>query len=71
MHIYLQLYYLCGAIKQDKNQMIMTTEINRLRKEIKDWKSPEVQERFKRVDSMLPTVVINQLQEKIKRLKRV
>lgn len=49
---------------------IMTEEIKKLKDELKEWKSQEVQERFKQVDSMLPTVVIKELERKIKCLKR-
>jgi hypothetical protein len=48
----------------------MTEEIKRLRKELKEWKSQEVKERFERVNSQLHIVTINELQYKIKRLKR-
>jgi hypothetical protein len=48
----------------------MTEEIKKLKNELKEWKSPEVRERFKQVDSMLPTVKIKELEQKIKRLKR-
>lgn len=47
----------------------MTEEIKQLKKELKEWKSREVRERFEKVDSMLPTVVIKELELKIKRLK--
>lgn len=52
------------------NQIIMTDEIKRLKKELKDWKSQEVKERFERVNSQLYLVTINELEQKIKRLKR-
>jgi hypothetical protein len=48
----------------------MTEEIKKLKNELKEWKSQEVQARFKQVDSMLPIVVIKELEQKIKRLKR-
>lgn len=47
-----------------------TLEIKKLRKELKSWKSAEVQERFKAVGSLLPEVVISEINCKIKRLKR-
>jgi len=48
----------------------MTDEIKRLKKELKEWKSQEVKERFERVNSQLYLVTINELEHKIKRLKR-
>jgi len=48
----------------------MTDEIKRLEKELKKWKSQEVKERFERVNSQLPIIMINELELKIKRLKR-
>ena len=48
----------------------MTDEIKRLEKELKEWKSQEVKERFERVNSQLYLVTINELEQKIKRLKR-
>jgi len=48
----------------------MTDEIKRLKKELKEWKSQEVKERFERVNSQLHLVIINELEYKIKRLKR-
>ena len=48
----------------------MTDEIKRLKKELKEWKSQEVKERFERVNSQLHIVTINELKCKIKRLKR-
>ena len=48
----------------------MTDEIKRLKKELKEWKSQEVKERFERVNSQLHIVTIKELQHKIKRLKR-
>ncbi len=48
----------------------MTEEIKRLKKELKDWKSQEVKERFERVNSPLHIVTIKELEQKIKRLKR-
>lgn len=52
------------------NQIKMTDEIKRLKKELKEWKSQEVKERFERVNSQLHLVTINELEHKIKRLKR-
>ena len=49
---------------------IMTEEIKRLKKELKEWKSQEVKEQFERVNSQLHIIAINELQHKIKRLKR-
>ena len=48
----------------------MTYEIKRLKKEMKEWKSQEVKERFERVNSQLHLVAINEIEHKIKRLKR-
>ena len=48
----------------------MTYEIKRLKKELKEWKSKEVKERFERVNSQLHLVAINEIEHKIKRLKR-
>lgn len=48
----------------------MTEKIKRLKKQLKEWKSQEVKERFERVNSQLHIVTINELQHKIKRLKR-
>ena len=48
----------------------MTDEIKRLKKELKEWNSQEVKERFEKVNSQLNIVTINELQHKIKRLKR-
>jgi hypothetical protein len=48
----------------------MTNEIKRLKKELKEWKSQEVKERFERVNSQLHIVTIEDLELKIKRLKR-
>ena len=48
----------------------MTDEIKRLKKELKEWKSQEVKERFERVGSQLHIVAIKDLELKIKRLKR-
>lgn len=45
-------------------------EIKRLIKELKEWKSQEVKERFEKVNSNLPQIVIQDLQLKIKKLKR-
>lgn len=47
-----------------------TDEIKRLKKELKEWKSQEVKERFERVNSQLHIVTIKELEHKIKRLKR-
>ena len=44
----------------------MTDEIKRLKKELKEWKSQEVKERFERVNSQLHLVTINELEHKIK-----
>jgi hypothetical protein len=52
------------------NQIKMTDEIKRMKKELKEWKSQEVKERFERVNSQLHIVTINELEHKIKRLKR-
>ena len=48
----------------------MTDETKKLKKELKEWKSQEVKERFERVNSQLHIVTINELEHKIKRLKR-
>lgn len=48
----------------------MSEEIKRLKKELKEWKSQEVKERFERVNSRLHIATIEELQNKIKRLKR-
>lgn len=48
----------------------MTDEIKRLKKELKDWKSQEVKERFESVNSLIHIVTIGELEYKIKRLKR-
>ena len=48
----------------------MTDEIKRLKKQLKEWKSQEVKEWFERVNSTLHLVTINELEHKIKRLKR-
>ena len=48
----------------------MTDEIKRLKKELKEWKSKEVKERFERVNSQLHIITINEIEHKIKRLKR-
>jgi hypothetical protein len=48
----------------------MSEEIKRLKKELKEWKSQEVKERFESVNSKLHIVNINELSLKIKRLKR-
>ncbi len=47
----------------------MTDEIKRLKKELKEWKSQEVKERFERVNSQLHLVTTKELEYKIKRLK--
>ena len=63
----LQMAVSCWAFtKIDK----MTYEIKRLKKELKEWKSQEVKERFERVNSQLHLVAINEIEHKIKRLKR-
>ena len=48
----------------------MTDEIKRLKKELKELQSKEVQERFERENSLMHKVYIKELQQKIKRLKR-
>lgn len=53
-----------------KNSNDMIEEIKRLKKELKEWKSQEVKERFERVNSQLHLVTVNELEHKIKRLKR-
>ncbi|MFM7857189.1 MAG: hypothetical protein ACKO96_36040 [Flammeovirgaceae bacterium] len=53
-----------------KKKGIMTEEIKRLKKELKEWKTQEVKERFERVNSQLHIVTINEIEYKIKRLKR-
>ena len=52
------------------NLLKMSEEIKILNKELKEWKSQEVKERFERVNSQLHLVTINELEHKIKRLKR-
>ena len=52
------------------NQDKMTDEIKKLKKELKEWKSQEIKERFERVNSQLHLVTINELEHKIKRLMR-
>jgi hypothetical protein len=47
----------------------MTDEIKKLKKELKEWKSQEVKERFESVNSQLHIVTIKELQNKIRRLK--
>lgn len=47
----------------------MTGEIKRLKKELKEWKSQEVKERFERVNSQLHLITIKEIEYKIKRLK--
>jgi hypothetical protein len=59
-----------GELQIVDSQIKMTDEIKRLKKELKEWKSQEVKERFGRVNSQLHLVTINELQHKIKRLKR-
>ncbi len=49
--------------------MIMTSEIKRLKKELKEWKSKEVRDRFEKINSQLHIVNINELEHKIKQLK--
>lgn len=46
------------------------TELQQLKKELRDWKSQEVRERFESVGSMRHIVVIKDLELKIKRLKK-
>lgn len=41
-----------------------------LKKELKEWKSQEVKEGFERVNSQLHLVTINEIEHKIKTLKR-
>ena len=41
-----------------------------LKKELKEWKSQEVRERFAKVGSSFPLVVVKELENKIKRLNR-
>lgn len=48
----------------------MTEEIKKLKKELKEWQSQEVRERFEQVNSQLHIVKINEFKHKIKRLKR-
>jgi hypothetical protein len=48
----------------------MTPELKKLKQELKEWQATEVKERFERINSELHTVVIKELQLKIKRLKR-
>jgi hypothetical protein len=48
----------------------MTEEIKGLKKELRDWQSQEVRQRFEQVNSQLHTVAIKELKDKIKRLKR-
>jgi hypothetical protein len=64
----LSLFAVSGWAFQESNTM--TEEIKRLKKELKEWKSQEVKERFERVNSQLHLVTINELEHKIKRLKR-
>lgn len=45
-------------------------EIKKLKLELKSWKSVEVRDRFNSVNSELPSVVITEIEDKIKRLKR-
>jgi hypothetical protein len=47
----------------------MTDEIKRLKKELKEWQSKEVQERFERANSLMHKVYIKELKYKISRLK--
>lgn len=47
----------------------MTVEIKKLKKELKEWQSQEVRERFEQVNSQLHIVTIKELKRKIKRLK--
>lgn len=49
---------------------IMTEEIKRLKKELKEWQSQEIKERFERVNSQLHIVTIKELKHKIKQLKK-
>lgn len=47
-----------------------TVEIKKLKEELKSWKSQEVRERFESVGSISHIVAIQDLEYKIKRLKR-
>lgn len=46
------------------------TEIQRLKQDLKEWKSNKVRERFEAVNSCLHLVAIKDLEYKIKRLRR-
>ena len=48
----------------------MNTELNTLIKDLKEWQSQEVKERFERANSMLHLVTISQIKLKIRKLKR-
>ncbi len=48
----------------------MTHEIKKLKQELKEWKSQEVKQRFKSVNSQLHIITIENLKHKIKQLKR-
>jgi transposase len=61
---YYQLNYKLINLKK------MEAEIKRLKKELKEWKSQEVKERFEIVNSQIHIVTINELEIKIKRFKR-
>ncbi len=53
-----------------KYSSIKTEEIKRLKKELKEWKAQDVKERFESVNSMLHIIKINEIEIKIKRLRR-
>ena len=71
-----ETYELSDALlKKDVNQIerhlqLAEEEIKRLKQELKEWKSQEVRERFESVGSMAHLVHIEDLELKIKRLKR-
>ena len=46
------------------------SEIERLKADLKEWQSKAVRQRFERVNSQLPAVMIIKTKDKIKRLKR-
>ncbi len=59
-----------GSKMKLKESKTMTSEIKNLKKELKEWKSQEVKERFERVNSTLHIVKIKEIEYRIKRLKR-
>ncbi len=59
---------LCVIILKINNTM--SEKIKKLKRELKEWQSQEVKERFERVNSQLHTVTIKDLKYKIRRLKR-